>query len=74
MLSKAMMLRYTANLLVAGLFFLGFLHSFEVILPARAIDGEYLTVCLLWVVSANDRLFGDIQFVLHFTYSFYVGL
>lgn len=51
------MMRYTANVLVAGLFFLGFLHSFEVILPARAIDGEYPLVCLVWAVSANDSLF-----------------
>lgn len=34
------MLRCAANVLVAGLFFLGFLHSFSVI-PGRAIDGEY---------------------------------
>lgn len=34
------MLRVTADVLVVGLFFLGFLHSFEVVLPARAIDGE----------------------------------
>ncbi|XP_029548487.1 low-density lipoprotein receptor-related protein 1 [Salmo trutta] len=33
------MLRATANTLVLGLFFWGFLHSLEVIVPARAIDG-----------------------------------
>uniref|UniRef100_A0AAQ5YCC6 EGF-like domain-containing protein n=1 Tax=Amphiprion ocellaris TaxID=80972 RepID=A0AAQ5YCC6_AMPOC len=38
------MLRITANMLAAGLLFLGFLHSLEVIAPARAIDvtSEYL--------------------------------
>lgn len=32
------MFRATANTLAVGLFFLGFLHSLEVIVPARAID------------------------------------
>ncbi|XP_016088355.1 low-density lipoprotein receptor-related protein 1 [Sinocyclocheilus grahami] len=32
------MLRFTAGRLLVGLFFLGFVHSFEVLLPARDID------------------------------------
>ncbi|KAL7837498.1 hypothetical protein SRHO_G00272090 [Serrasalmus rhombeus] len=32
------MLRLTADLMAVGLLFLGFLHSMEVILPARAVD------------------------------------
>lgn len=48
------MLRAAANTLVLGLLFFGFLHSLEVIVPARAIDGKQhwfasitLTNCLL---------------------------
>lgn len=34
------MLRTTAGVLAAGLLFVGFLHSLEVIAPARAVDGK----------------------------------
>lgn len=40
----SIMLRVAAGRLLVGLFFLGVLHSLEVVLPARAIDGE----CMIW--------------------------
>jgi len=51
------MLRFAAGRLLVGLFFLGVLHSLEVVLPARAIDGEWMRMAfhLVHVSSHNTH-------------------